>query len=103
MKKILISIAVSFFLVNLAFAHDILKNLTKEQLIQVQTNLIKEGYLKEDVLLGTYGSSTEVAFDKYQADRDRQAYEERKQATTTVKAENKGFFSWILSVIRSWF
>ena len=97
------------FFTNFAYAHNILQTLSKEQLIQVQQNLVAKGYLKmpPGAKYGVYGPLTDEAFDKFQADRDARIYKEETLATPTEIKEDSNFLAslWqgILNFIKVFF
>jgi translation initiation factor IF-2 len=122
-NKLILASITPLLVASFAFAHDVLKSLTVEQMTQVQANLITKGYLKkEDVtVMGTYNAKTEAAFDAWQNDKEK-AEIKKNQATDTNMSDdeqndeqpvnvdanvdakvNVSFWGWVVLEVKSFF
>jgi hypothetical protein len=109
-KNIPYFLALIFFTVSVSFAHGGLELSSKEEIIETQKMLVKEGLLKVETgfKYGTVDLYTDDAYDKYIVRKRIKEFEKERaeRASTTpvveTKVEEKTFWQKLILFIKFW-
>ena len=107
----LITITFTFILTTLASSHGYLESLPKNEYLEIQKTLVKEGYLKipKGTSIEEVEEMTDEAYDNYQVKQNSilRKQHELEMASKTAAENNipvpETFWQKIISKIFSWF